>query len=165
MKPDHKYNAPWGRTLGLTTSLALTVCIGTTLIGALVFPEGHPGARLSMFILPLLLLLGGAAFMVRGYTLRNDTLIIHRLGWTSRLDLSSLISAAPDPAAMEGAIRLAGNGGLFSISGWFSNQKLGRYRVFGTDPRRSVILRFPSQVVVVTPDAPEKFVSEIMARN
>lgn len=99
--------------------------------------------------------------MVRGYTLTDRELIIHRLGWSSHFDLASLISASSDPSAMNGSIRLFGNGGLFAFCGWFRNKKLGNYRVFATDPQRSVVLRFTDRIVVVTPDAPEKFAAEI----
>ena len=122
-------------------------------------------ALISLIAIPLLILTGGSLFAVRGYTLDNGRLIIHRLGWSSRLDLASLVSAVHDPLAMTGSIRIAGNGGLFAFCGYFRNKRLGNYRVFGTDPHRSVVLRFSDQVVVVTPDAPERFVEELTKRK
>lgn len=99
--------------------------------------------------------------MVRGYTLEKGQLIIHRLGWSSRFNLSSLNSATPDPKAMASSIRLAGNGGLFSFCGLFRNRQLGNYRAFATDPQNSVVLRFPKRTLVVTPDDPKRFADQI----
>ncbi|MDB6124627.1 MAG: hypothetical protein JWQ71_3620 [Pedosphaera sp.] len=161
MNLNGKFTAPWGRELRWMTAVAVAICVGVGLIGLVSLPENHPIARWNMVAIPLLILLGGACFMVRGYSLGDGQLIIHRLGWTCRLDLASLKSAAYDPSAMEKSIRIAGNGGLFAFCGQFRNQKLGNYRVFGTDVRRSVVLRFLDRVVVVTPDAPERFVAEI----
>ncbi|MDB6068350.1 MAG: hypothetical protein JWR26_4558 [Pedosphaera sp.] len=165
MNTNGRFGAPWSKELKLATTVCLVVCIGVALIGIVSFPAAHPAARWNMILIPLLILIGGLLFMVRGYTIVQDELIIHRLGWSSRLDLGALASAAADPSAMTGSIRTAGNGGLFAFCGWFRNQKLGSYRAFGTDPRRSVVLRFPDRVVVVTPDAPERFVNEITKRQ
>ena len=112
-------------------------------------------------LLPLLFVAGTAPFMVRGYSVTNGALIIHRLGWDFRIELDSLISIDADPAALNGSIRLAGNGGLFAFCGWFRNRKLGVYRAFCTDTAHAVVLRFPDRTVVVTPDQPEKFVAAI----
>jgi hypothetical protein len=61
--------------------------------------------------------------------------------------------------------RTAGNGGLYSFTGSFSNKMLGDYRALVTNPALSVILRFPSETVVVSPDSPEAFVQNILHRT
>jgi hypothetical protein len=160
MKPGNSFGAPWSKTLKLMTAFCFVICIGIPLIGVSGFSVTPLLVRLVL-LLPLFILAGGALFMVRGYTLTDRELIIHRLGWSSHFDLASLISASSDPSAMNGSIRLFGNGGLFAFCGWFRNKKLGNYRVFATDPQRSVVLRFTDRIVVVTPDAPEKFAAEI----
>src|SRR3954463_7063828 len=110
MNANNQFDAPWGRLLRLMTSFCLVICLGIACIGIVSIPADHPLARLSMIVIPLLLLLGGACFMVRGYTLEDGRLIIHRLGWSSHVDLASLASAVHDPTAMAGSIRIAGNG-------------------------------------------------------
>jgi hypothetical protein len=114
-----------------------------------------------LVVVPLLTLMGSAAFMVRGYVLRDVSLIIKRLGWESRLDLSRLTSATVDPNAVEGSLRIFANGGFFAFTGWFRNKKLGVYRAFATDTKRTVVLRLSGKTVVITPDDPQKFVAEI----
>ncbi len=105
-----------------------------------------------MFICPLILLIFGLNLLVRGYRLEPGSLIIRRVGGSKRFDLSTLVSAIADPSAMNGAMRYLGQ---------FQNDKLGDFRAFGADPKRSVVLRFKNQIVVVTPDRPEDFVNEI----
>ena len=155
------FGAPFGRMLKMTTTLALFVCFGIPLIGLFSYSD-FPGPLLwSMMLLPLLFVAGAAAFIIRGYSVTDGVLLIHRLGWSFRVELASLLSVEADPSALNGSIRLAGNGGLFAFCGWFRNSKLGVYRAFCTDPAHAVVLRFPDRTVVVTPDQPDKFVQAI----
>lgn len=155
------FGAPRGRTLILTTIVALCVCFGIPLIGLFNYSI-FPGPLIwSIMMIPLLFVVGAAFFMVRGYSVTDGALIIHRLGWNFRLDLDSLVSIEADPAALNGSIRLAGNGGLFAVCGWFRNGKLGVFRAFCTDTAHAVVLRFRDRTIVVTPDQPEKFVEAV----
>ena len=123
---------------------------------ARTFREG-----LTAIGLEFLILTTAAFFLIRSYVLSGDALLVQRLGWHSRLDLSGLRSAEVDPQAMAKSTRTFGNGGMFCFAGVFRNKKLGSYRAFATDPNLSVILKFNTRVVVVTPGNPEGFVSRI----
>jgi hypothetical protein len=81
--------------------------------------------------------------------------------WSLLLPVAGLQAAEAVPGAMRGSLRLCGNGGLFSITGWYRNRALGNYRAFVTDLKRTVVLRFPARTVVVSPENPERFVAEI----
>src|SRR5579863_5903524 len=105
------FHAPWSRLLKLATTLAFAVCLGIVGIGLTVFPHTKPIERWTVILVPLSVLVCGAPFMVRGYSLVEGALIIHRLGWESRLPLDSLVSATPDPEAMKNSLRTFGNGG------------------------------------------------------
>lgn len=120
-----------------------------------------PWAGWCLVAVPFLALVAGAAFIVRGYVLTDSALVIQRMGWVNRLDLSRLTSAEVDPDALRGSLRLFGNGGFFSFTGWFRNKKLGVYRAYATDTKRIVVLRFAEKTVVITPDDPQKFVQKI----
>jgi hypothetical protein len=157
--------APWCRLLKMATGLAFVVCLGIVGIGLTVFPHTKPIERWTVILVPLSVLVCGAPFMVRGYSVADGVLIIHRLGWESRLPLDSLVSATPDPEAMKNSLRTFGNGGLFAFCGMFRNHKLGNYRAFATDPAKAVVLKFKDHIVVVTPDAPDKFAAEINGHN
>jgi len=155
------FGAPWARALKLTTLLAVSVCFSLPVLGLFKFAAFPDPLRWTFMLLPLMFVAGAAPFMVRGYTVTDGAIIVHRLGWNFRLDLASLLSIEADPAALKGSIRLAGNGGLFAFCGWFRSNRLGVYRAFCTDLAHAVVLRFPDRTVVVTPDRPEKFVEAV----
>ena len=156
-----KFNAPWGKALKVMTGVSVLVLVHIPVIGMFTGPQGSIGWILGMIVTPLLTLTIAAFFMIRGYVLTADALLVQRLGWNSKLDLSGLISAEADPRAMEKSIRTFANGGLFCFAGFFRNKKLGSFRAFATDHKLSVVLRFKSRAVVVTPENPEHFVSSI----
>lgn len=62
---------------------------------------------------------------------------------------------------MRGSRRICGNGGMFSITGWYRNRALGTYRAFVTNLKDTVVLRFPARTIVISPENPERFVAEI----
>jgi hypothetical protein len=157
------FGAPWGRLLCFLTVLTGLILAGVPLIGVFTGPRGDAAWILSMIVMPLSILSGGAFFMIRRYELTEDALLVRRAGWSSRVDLSRLVSAEAVPDAMANSMRTFGNGGLFCFAGLFYNKRLGSYRVFATDPKRAVVLRFSDRVVVVTPDDPEAFVASIKA--
>jgi hypothetical protein len=152
------YQAPWSTSLIAVSSLSTVLCAG---IGIVVILSGR-GTMPWIALLPLAIIAGGALFTIRGYTVTPDAVLVHRLFWKTRLPLTGLQSARFEPDTMRGSIRIFGNGGLFSFSGFFRDKALGTYRAFVTDPHRTVVLRFPSRIVVVSPSTPEDFVHEIV---
>jgi hypothetical protein len=127
--------------------------------------DGVPGWMTWMLWgLPLGVLGGTALFCVRGYALSPGELRVKRLFWDTRISLHGLREAVFDPEATRRSIRLMGNGGLFAFTGWFRNTRLGRYRAFLTDPKRTVVLRFPGRTIVVSPHDPEGFIRDAMVQ-
>jgi DNA-binding transcriptional regulator of glucitol operon len=112
-------------------------------------------------LLPLAIIVGSALFTIRGYTVTSDAVLVHRLFWATLLPLAGLQSAQFEPGAMRWSIRTFGNGGLFSFSGFFRNKALGAYRAFVTDPQRTVVLRYSTRTVVVSPEKPEEFAENV----
>ena len=102
-----------------------------------------------------------AAFGVRGYSVSDGQLLIHHLGWATRIDLSHLVRAEFRPNAIDGSLRLGAIGGVFSSVGLFSSRELGFYRGYITDSSRAVVMNFGENRVVVTPDRPEEFVAAV----
>ena len=153
------YQAPWGRSLVIVSALATALCLGLTLFEWSTIPRpplGIPAFWLGL--LPLALVIGCALFTIRGYALTPDTLLIHRLLWSTRVSLAELLSAEYLPGAMRGSIRTCGNGGFFSVTGLYWSRLLGSYRAFVTDLQRTVVLRFPGRTLVLSPESPEEFV-------
>jgi hypothetical protein len=158
---NSEFAAPWGTSLKVMTAICTLMLIGIPLIGLFSGPHSNIDWIFCMIIMPFAMLIISSFFIIRGYKLTDETLLIQRLGWNSKLNLSGLLSAEIDPTATTKSIRTFGNGGMFCFAGLFYNKKLGSYRAFATDLKKSVILRFSNRTVVITPDEPEKFVIKI----
>lgn len=150
------YPAPWGRSLVIISTISTAF-----LIGLAISAIASGGPLLRFAVIPLVVVFGAALFIIRGYTVAGNAVLIHRLFWATRLPLADLKSAHFDPDATRRSIRLFGNGGLFSFTGIFRNSRLGTYRAFVTDPRQAIVLQFPKRTVVISPSTPEEFVNEI----
>ena len=149
-----EFGAPWGKML--TIMSAGVVLLFLVITGAAYREDGEVWALLF----PLLLLLA-VPFIVRGYVVENGSLVIRRMGWSTRFPLDDLESVEIDPHAMRGSIRVFGNGGLFSFTGLYRNRKLGNYRAFVNDLNRMVVLRFAKRTIVVSPNDPDGFAEAI----
>ncbi len=164
MSADEFFAAPWSTLLIIITIVSCAILLGVILLGAFAGPRGNWLWIVSMIAVPLAILLVAAAFAVRGYILTDDALYVQRLGWRSKIELSHLVTIDLDSQAMEDSLRIFGNGGLFSFTGTFRNQKLGRYQAYATDPARAVVLQFRDRAIVLTPDRPEQFVGAVLRR-
>ena len=158
--------APWPVSLKVVSTVAAVVLVGVTAVLYRAVPRGTrvpfaEGFGTFVFVVPLAILLVALCFLVRGYELDGTGLYVERLLWRTRIDLGGLTRAWHDPSAMRRSLRLFGNGGLFSITGIFQNAALGRYRAFVTDPKRAVVLRYESRVVVVSPADPDALLGHL----
>jgi hypothetical protein len=88
-----KYAAPWSSSLRYMSAFATLVCVAAAIS---VASRGGPW----MALLPLAIVLGGLLFTIRGNTIAPKALLVHRLLWTSRLQLPDLRSANVEPRAM-----------------------------------------------------------------
>lgn len=154
--------APWATCVKVTSWIATVVLGGATYALLKAIPRGTqvPFAETFgtfMAFLPLLVALIAALFVVTAYDVEGTELRVRRLLWSTRVPLAGLVRAWHDPEAMKRSIRLFGNGGLYSVTGLFQNQSLGRYRAFVTDPTRAVVLELPKRPVVISPADPAAF--------
>jgi len=150
------YRAPWGGLL-IGASIFVTIfCLG---MGIALFFLAH--SRLWVVALPVLLVPASALFVVRGYRITPDAILVRRSFWSTRLPRAGLSLAVCEPNAMRGSLRTFGNGGAFSFTGWYWNRRLGAYRAFVTDLRRTVVLRYRDRAVVLSPKDPEEFVRDL----
>jgi hypothetical protein len=161
MKSAKHYNAPWGALL-ITVSLMLAaLCLG---LAVFLFSRGG-AVSFWMGLLLLTLVIGCALFTIRGYTVVDGAVLVHRLFWATRLPLAGLCSVQVQPDAMRWSIRTFGNGGFFSFTGYYRNTKLGSYRAFVTDGHRTVVLHYSGRTVVLSPGSPEDFVRELSSQR
>ena len=158
------FTASWGTPLKIVTSICILIVLAAPLVGTIVsgmLTQFNSSLLAKTIIIPCLFIVFMALFTVRGYVLTSDRLIIKRPLWENTVDLNNIVSAEFDPQAMSNSFRVFGNGGFFSMSGVFWNKKLGFYRIFGTDEKHSVVLKFPDKTIVVTPDKPQNFVANL----
>lgn len=154
-----QFSAPWSLKLKLTTGAFVALLLGPPL-GIELFGGSGEDLRFTLGI-PILIVVGCAAFTVRGYTIEGDTLYVHRLGWRTAIDLRALRDVEIHPGATAGSVRTFGNGGLFGFIGRFRNGMLGAYRAYVTDASREVVLELEDDTLVVSPGEPASFVETI----
>jgi hypothetical protein len=159
-----RFSAPWGRATRVITVLVLVGVIGLTIIALEVVPLPSL-ARISLISAPILIVAATAPFMILGYEIRDQLLVVKRPGWRTRIPLTGLRCAALDPKVVARSLRIFGNGGLFAFNGLFWNKQLGRYRAYVTDLKRSVVLTLSDRTVVISPGAPERLVDLLRLRG
>ena len=159
-----EFSAPWSRSVRLVTAASVAVLLLIVLAGLFTGPRQSPVWRVAMVGVPLGVLAAALPFMVRGYALTESHIEVRRLGWSSVLPLAGLLGVTGEPEGLRGSLRLLGNGGLFGISGWFWNRRIGRFRAYATDPARVVLLRYRDGTkVVVTPHDVQHFIVRVRA--
>ncbi len=159
------YQAPWGRSLIVVSSLLVALCVANVVLFQGHFQDGpRKIVALGQWTLPVIVLCL-LPFMIRSYAITENAILIRRLFWTTRLDRAGLKSAEVIPKAMHKSLRTCGNGGGFSFTGWYWSKSLGFYRAFVTDLNRTVVLRFEKRTMVVSPGEPEEFVAELNQEN
>jgi hypothetical protein len=151
-----RYNAPWDRLLTGASIGFIAVLAGVAVVLALTLAPW-------LAILPLAILLASALFAVRGFRIESGSVVVERLLWSSTLPLQGLRAARADRDAFRQSARTFGNGGAFAFTGWYAHPALGEFRAFVTDRDRAVVLEWPHEKVVLSPDAPDEFVREISA--
>jgi hypothetical protein len=159
--------APWPPSLRWISALGtlLSLAIAVAAYHAVPTPSGfthHFG--IGVALVPILLLVGCLFSIVRGYTVEGTDLLVGRLFTSTRIPLAGLRRAWYEPTVCKGSLRIFGNGGLYSFTGWFYSQRLGRYRLLATDFSRAVVLVLPRGVVVVTPTDPAAFIEHLRLR-
>ena len=152
MMDRYECKAPWGMLLTSISVGVVALFIGLAAAG---------NARGSAMVLFPFLLLLAVPFIIRGYAVSDGVLVIKRLGWNTVFPLAGLQSVEINPHAMRSSVRLFGNGGLFSFTGLYCSKALGNYRAFVNDMDKTVVLRFPKRMIVVSPADPEGFVEAV----
>ena len=160
----HFSAAPWPKSLKLVSALGtiLILAVGVAAYLAIPVPSGftHLFGLGVALVLPGILALS-ILFAVTGYAVEGSDLYVERLFFSTRIPVAGLSRVWFEPGVCRGSIRIWGNGGLYSFTGWYRSKALGKYRLFGTDLSRSVVLFRPRHVVVITPAAPHAFIQHL----
>jgi len=153
----NEFKAPWSVVLWVITVVSSVVIFALPLT---VLKKMDSQVLLGI-IVPLFMVIwfGSLLFMIRSYRIAKNTLYIRRFLWESSVDITDFVSAEVLPREAIGAqIRLLGNGGLFSFSGLYWSNKLGRFRMWVTEPKMQLLITCRSRKIVVSPASPEEFI-------
>lgn len=161
---ESDFNAPWGTLLKVISFPVAALLLGLFGWMALSGGAATPLQTFLYMFIPLAIISGCLLFMIRGYKVTEDGVLVRRLLWSTHVGLGVLKRVEHDPRAMTGAIRTWGNGGFFSFSGRFRSARLGSFRAFVTDYRNCVILQTSSGTIVVSPENPLLFVELLRNR-
>ncbi len=155
--------APWSPALFWISALGSLLLLGVGFAAWAVIPSAAAAHFVGTLVAaaPLVTVAGATLFVVRGFALVDGELHVRRLLWTTRLSLSGLRAAGPDPTLLRGSLRTVGNGGLYSFSGRFYNRRTGSYRAFITDWSRAVVLRTEAGAIALSPDDPAAFTQSL----
>ncbi|HEY5103382.1 MAG TPA: PH domain-containing protein [Steroidobacteraceae bacterium] len=156
-----EFRAPWSASLKTASSIAVVLLLGIAVTGIWLLPARAPLLRTFMAVLPAGIAALALLFMVSSYKLTVTMLEIRRPFWTTTIELSDLVAVAGDAEALRGALRVFGNGGLFSFTGVFWKRGIGLFHAYATDPGRAVVLKFKKRTVIITPDDPLRFIVRV----
>lgn len=167
----HHFKAPWGRTLLIASAFTTLVMLGTA---CMLFLNRKipwfvnlplPSDSLGIVIATVLLIpLGALPFIIRGYVVTKDGILIKRLWWNTVLPFEEMSSVEVEPLALCHSFRTCGNGGLYSFTGYYWNRQLGHFRAYVTDLNRTVIVHMKNRTAVLSPDDPEAFARAVTTR-
>lgn len=102
-----------------------------------------------------------APFVVRGYTISGEHVIVHHFGWRREFPLAQLADATLDPGALVSSIRTFGIGGVMGYIGRFHNSLLGPYLAYVTNAHNAVVLKFSNRTLVLSPSDPADFLTAL----
>lgn len=165
LSSEIRFNAPWSIQLGLITAFTILLFLSFPII-ILIESESQVLQPVTLILLTefVFFLWIFRTQFIRGYFLSYDKLIINRFGANTEFRLDRLQSVEHDLTAMNWIYAMV-NGGLFAFAGKMCrNKNLGTFEAYATDKKRSVVLRFPKHILVVTPDNPAAFVQAIKKR-
>lgn len=111
----------------------------------------------------LVVILGCRAYMPLGYTIDNDQIAVERKMGRFIIPRSEIESVqVVSPEDLGRTWRMAGNGGVFGYTGWFSSSKFGTMRWFATSRERGVLLQLRSgKKYLLSPDDAQGFVKAL----
>lgn len=156
------FDAPWSTKLKLITAFVTVLLLAIP--ARAWFNSSTPVEGISLFVTllaPIVLIAGGYLYSIKRYGLSSTEIVVERPIGSKRFPLNELESAAFDPIQTAGSLRIFGNGGFYSFSGYFQNARLGRYRAYMMNRDHAVILTFPKAVVVISPKDPAAFVEQV----
>ncbi len=154
---DRTFGARYDRLTKMVSAAVVVLLVAVPLVAA---GSGWIAALVALFSAAVLAL--SFAFSPRGYEISGEALRVRRLAGDVVFPLHRLRFLRHATAwDFWGCVRLWGSGGLFGYYGWFWSKALGRSRWFVTDRGRAVVLADGGNIILVSPEDRDAFVSAI----
>jgi uncharacterized membrane protein len=164
------FSASWDRGMWVFNCLLVVVLIG---ISTTLFVAGFYGFQENLFlgfflmigaILPIVILIFGAAFAPKNYKITSDNILINRL-WVKDIKIPLIEVYSVEPVdykfAFKRSIRIFGSGGGFGIYGDFSSRNIKYFKAYMTRRDKLVMIKTPDKPFILTPDDPESFIAAV----
>jgi len=153
------FNAPWDTGVKLLTMLV------SAILGYYIFTYVHHHAQgygpdfMIRLVLPLFLLGLGVAFMVTGYSIDSEGIVIHRIFWRRRI-LRSEISGVSVPSVLDKRGKgIWGIWGFCGYSGLSYSSTRGFHIVAASgSANRVFISRNHGMPFIISPSDPDAFI-------
>jgi hypothetical protein len=111
----------------------------------------------------LVIILGCRAYMPLGYTIDSTSITVERKMGSFLIPRKDIQDTQVVTAEELGRTwRMAGNGGVFGYTGWFSSSKFGTMRWFATSREQGVLITMHSgKKFFLSPDDAKGFISAL----
>lgn len=164
------FSASWDRGMWIWNSILVIVLIGisTTLfiVGFYGFEENVSVGIFMIIgaILPIVILIFGAAFAPKSYKITSYNILIKRL-WVKDIEIPLIEVYSVEPVdykfAFKRSIRIFGSGGGFGIYGDFTSKNIKYFKAYMTRRDKLVMIKTPDKPFILSPDDPESFAAAI----
>ncbi|HTU01014.1 MAG TPA: PH domain-containing protein [Candidatus Sulfotelmatobacter sp.] len=166
-----RFDAPRDRRVQVTSRIVLgglaAVAAGVVLLG-LALSRGEPELLWPFLLCPAIIaVVVGTTYLLapRGFAILGRELVVERRLHPLRIELSAIRVVGPLPAErIAGAVRLGGSGGLFGYFGWYSNRRLGAFRMYASRRSGLVLVETETEAFVLSPGNPDAFTEALRAR-
>jgi hypothetical protein len=149
--------------LAKVVTIVITILFAAIIVGqfSLINDEGKSVPIFTTILLSLIYF-GTFSFRPISYRITDDKLIIHRLLSNIKIDRTEIKNVEQlEKAKLSWSVRIFGVGGLFGYWGKFSNTKIGTMTWYATRRSNAVLVTtIHNKKIVLTPNEPEKFVTE-----
>jgi hypothetical protein len=161
-----RFPAPTDRPLRSVTGFAVAVMLGAAVTVLWVLPGGVGGWPVSALVAGLIVttLLLAWALAPRGFALEAGALVVERPLWPIRIPAGSVRAVAHlPPGALDGALRLAGSGGLFGWYGRHHSATLGAFLLYARRSGPLVLVDTDRERYVLSPEPADRFAEAVRA--
>lgn len=163
-----RFEAPWDRTLWLTTRGAVVVLLGAGVVVvclAVGLDGAIPAPAVALVLAAIAATIGFAwALAPKGYSIEGSRLRVERPLRPIDVPLREIRAASALPEGLlAGSLRIAGSGGLFGYYGRFWSRRFGSYRMYATR-RTGLVLVEAADRFVLSPEPADRFLDALRAR-